>query len=183
MTYPEYANIDGERYKLKTDYRVGLKCFEVINDTSICDEERALAVIYLLFGFIPEDNKIQPFLEKAKTYLQCGQTAEEQAEKKADMDFTHDRGYINASFMSDYHIDLNTASLHFWQYCELIQGLTDNSVLSRVREIRNYNLADIKDAKTRAKIAQAQAAVALPTKHSREEIEALEEFENLFKGG
>lgn len=179
--YPEYANIDGTRYKLNTDFRVALRCFEVVEDGSICDEERALAVIYMLFGFIPEAD-LAPFLEKAVLFLQCGKSKEEQSEQKKDMDFAHDRAYISASFMSDYKIDLNTVKMHWWQFCELIQGFTEHSVMSRVREIRNYNLADIKDNQARIKMARAQEAVALPVKHTREELEAIDAFERLFKG-
>lgn len=180
--FPEYANINGERYKLNTDFRVALRCFEVIEDETICDEERALAIIYLLFGFLPEAD-LEPFLEKATLFLQCGKTREEHEEQKKDMDFTHDRAYINASFMSDYKIDLNTIKLHWWQYIELIQGLTEHCVLSRVREIRNYDLAELKDSKSRMKMAKAQQAVALPIKHTKEEIEAIDAFERLFEGG
>lgn len=182
MTYPEFANINGTRYKLNTDFRVGLRCFEVINDPSICDEERALAVIYLLYGFIPEDN-LEAFLEKASKFLQCGETGEQQAAKKADMDFSYDQKYISASFMSDYRIDLSKEKMHFWRYIELIQGLTEHCALSRVRELRNYDLSEIKDAKTRSKIAKAQAELALPVRHTREELDAIDEFERLFKEG
>lgn len=180
--YPEYANIDGQRYKLNTDYRVGLRCFEVIENETICDEERTLAVIYLLFGFIP-DADLQPFLDKATLFLQCGKTKEEHEEQKKDMDFEHDRAYISASFMSDYKIDLNAIKMHWWQFCELIQGFTEHCVLSRIREIRNYNLADIKDTKTRIQMAKAQEAVALPIRRTREELEAIDAFERLFEGG
>lgn len=180
--YPEYANIGGQRYKLNTDFRIGLRCFEVIEDESICDEERTLAIIYLLYGFIP-DADLRPFLEKAQLFLQCGKTLEEQTEQKKDMDFAHDRTYINASFMSDYKIDLSTAKMHWWQFCELIQGFTEHCVLSRVREIRNYNLADIKDSQARAKMAKAQEELALPLKHTREELEAIDAFERLLNGG
>lgn len=180
--FPKYANINGQRYKLNTDFRVGLRCFEVIEDETICDEERSLAIIYLLFGFIPEKD-LTPFLEKAQIFLQCGKPREEHEQQKKDMDFTHDRAYINASFMSDYKIDLNAIKMHWWQFCELIQGLTEESVLSRVREIRNYDLAEIKDSKSRMKMAKAQASVALPVKHTREELEAIDAFERLFEGG
>lgn len=176
MSYPEFANIDGERYPINTDFRVGVRCFEVINDAGICDEERALAIIYLLFGFVPENDKIGSFLEKATLFLQCGEHPKEER-RQPDMDFTLDAKYINASFMSDYRIDLRNAQLHWWQFCELIQGLTENCVLSRVRSVRNQNLADIKDNKMRMQIARAQQAVALPMRHTREELEAIAEFE------
>ena len=72
MTYPEYAEVAGKRYKINTDYRVALKCFEVIEDTDICDEERALAVIYLLFGEVPT-NQLDDFLRISGDYLRCGE--------------------------------------------------------------------------------------------------------------
>lgn len=181
--YPEYANIDGQRYPLNTDFRVGLRCFRVIEDATICDEERTLAVIYLLFGFIPEADLLPSFLGKAQLFLQCGKTKEEHEEQKKDMDFEHDKAYINASFMSDYKIDLNAVKMHWWQFCELIQGLTEHSALSRVREIRNYNLSEIKDNQSRIKMAKAQQALALPIKHTREELEAIDAFERLFEEG
>ena len=86
--------------------------------------------------------------------------------KKKDMDFIQDQKYINSSFMSDYHIDLSKTDLHFWQYIELIQGLTEDSSLNRVRNIRNYDLSEIKDEKTKNKIMEAQKELALKNKDS-----------------
>ena len=158
--YPEYAEINGKEYKIDTSYRTALRCFEIINDEEIPQTERSLAIVYLLFDFLP-DKDIDLFLEKAMIYLQCGESLEQQNSKKKDMDFAQDQKYINASFMSDYHIDLSKTDLHFWQYIELIQGLTENSSLSRIRNLRNYDLSEIKDEKTRKEIADAQKEVAL----------------------
>ncbi len=182
MTFPEYAEIAGKRYKINTDYRVALRCFEVIEDESICDEERALAVIYLLFGEIPADN-MEDFLRIAGNYLRCGEKEEKQASTERDMDFKADEKYIAASFMSDYQIDLSRTDMHFWQYIQLIQGFTERSVMSRVREIRNYDLEELKDPKSRAKMVKAKEAVALPEKFTKAEQDAIAEFEKLFEVG
>ena len=163
--YPEYAEINGKEYKIDTSYKTALKCFEVIEDENIPDTERTLAIIYLLFDFIPKEN-IELFFEKAMLYLQCGESLEEQKSKKKDMDFIQDQKYINSSFMSDYHIDLSKTELHFWQYIELIQGLTEDSSLNRIRNIRNYDLSEIKDEKTKNKIMEAQKELALKNKDS-----------------
>lgn len=80
--YPEYTEINGKKYKIDTDFKTALKCFDVINDKSIDDDERARAVIYLLFDFIPNDDLIPVFLEKATIFLQCGKTLEEQSKEK-----------------------------------------------------------------------------------------------------
>lgn len=182
MIYPEYAEVGGVRYKINTDYRVALRCFEVIEDTSICDEERALAVIFLLFGEVPTE-RLGDFLRIAGDYLRCGEKEETQASANKDMDFTADEKYIAASFMSDYQIDLSRVDMHFWQYIHLIQGFTERSVMSRVREIRNYDLEELKDPKARAKMVKAKEAVALPEKFSKAEQDAIDEFEKLFDVG
>jgi hypothetical protein len=182
MTYPEYAEIAGVRYKINTDYRVALRCFEVIEDTAISDEERALAVIYLLFGIVPTDHH-DDFLRIAGDYLRCGKKQETQVAAERDIDFTADEEYIIASFMSDYRIDLPRTDMHFWQYIQLIQGFTERSIMNRVREIRNYDLEELKDPKSRAKMVKAKEAVALPEKFSKAEQEAIDEFEKLFEVG
>ena len=181
MSYPKYAEVNGKRYPINTDYRVALRCFAVIEDTDICDEERALAVIYLLFGDVPVEN-IADFLRIAGDYLRCGEK-ENPTDGTRDMDFIADEKYISASFMSDYRIDLSTTDMHFWQYIQLIQGFTDNAVMSRVREVRNYDLAEIKDPKTRAKMIKAKESVALPEKITKEEQKAIDDFEKLFYVG
>jgi hypothetical protein len=182
MTYPEYAEVAGVRYKINTDYREALRCFEVIDDPSICDEERALAVIYILFGEVPTEH-LEDFLRIAGDYLRCGEKEETQVSGNKDMDFLEDEKYIVASFMSDYQIDLSRTDMHFWQYIHLIQGFTDRSVMSRVREIRNYDLEELKDPKLRNKMANAKRAVALPEKFTKAEQDAIDEFEKLFEVG
>lgn len=182
MTYPQYAEVKGTKYKINTDYRVALRCFEVIEDTGISDEERAVAIVYLLFGDVPLEY-MEDFLRIAGNFLRCGETQATQETAEKDMDFAADEKYIVASFMSDYRIDLSSVDMHFWQYIQLIQGFTERSVMSRVREIRNYDLAEIKDPKARANMVKAKAAVALPDKFSRDEQKAIEEFEKLFDVG
>lgn len=168
--YPEYAKINSKEYKIDTDFNTALRCFEIIDDESITDSERAYAIVYLLFDIIPDKN-IDLFLDKAIFFLQCGESLEEQQNREKDMDFIQDRKYINASFMSDYHIDLSKEYLHFWQYVELIQGLTENSVLNRVRNIRTYDVSTIKDDKTRNEIIKNQEELALKQKYIKTERE------------
>lgn len=182
MKYPKYAKVDGVKYPINTSFAVALRCMDIVEDETISDMERSLAIIYLLFGFIPDDN-LDKFLSIAVKYLQCGETKEEQEAKKKDMDFNYDMKYIISSFMSDYQIDLTKTDMHFYQFVNLIQGLTEKCALSRVREIRNYNLSEIKDSKFRGQMAKAQEELALPVHLSKEDQEAMDEFEMLLGGG
>lgn len=171
--YPEYAEIKGKEYKIDTSWQNALECFKIIQDKSITDEERALAIIYKIFDFIPKED-LNLFLEKATIFLSCGETQQEQKSKKKDMDLIQDQKWIIPSFMSDYHIDLSKDDMHWWRYINLIQGLTPNSVLSNVREIRNYDLSTIKDTKQRDKIIKMKKQVELKEETNTKKITEIE---------
>ena len=57
ISNPEYVKIDDKKYKINTDFRVALRCNEIAQDDTISDTERALAIIYLLFGDEGYDDK------------------------------------------------------------------------------------------------------------------------------
>lgn len=175
--YPEYIETKKRRYKLNTDFRVAVRCFEVINDTSIDDYERNIAITYLLTNEIPFDD-LEDVNKLLIKYLQCGES-NEQEQGTRDMDLLHDEKYIEASFMSDYHMDLSQVEyLHWWQFITLIQGLTNDCILNRVREIRTMDIKDFK-GKARTKIVKAKEQLALPPLKNRltqEEEDALDAF-------
>ena len=176
--YPEFVLINGKEYPINTDFRDAIECLNIVNDEDINDYERAIAISIILFG---EDVPIcEKTIELATKYLQCGETTETQMSRKRDMDFEQDKPFIFASFMSDYKIDLAKKKMHWWQFCDLISGLTEHCVLNRIREIRNYDLSEVKDPKSRNKIIEAQERFALKSKLSKEDQEMLDEFESLF---
>lgn len=120
-------------------------------------------------------------MKKVEKYLACGESQEQHKERKKDMDFEQDFKYLVASFMSDYHINLVESDMHWYQFINLIQGFTENSVMNRVRDLRNYDLSEVKDQKQRNKIIKAQQSVALKSELTQEEQEAIDEFESLFR--
>lgn len=183
MAYPLKAKINGKLYPINTDYKTALKCLEIMEDEEISDLERTYAVIYKLFSIIPEDEDMKAFVDKTVLYLGCGETQQEQRAKERDIDIIHDMKYIIPSFRSTYGIDIMSEDMHWYEFINLISGFTDDSVMSRVREIRNYDLSEVKDAKQRRKIIEAKKNVELPIKLTQEQREALDEFESLFKGG
>ena len=171
MDYPEYVRVEGKLYKINTDFRNAIKCDSIARDNSIGDYERVLGIIYTLFGDegIDSPEHYEKLLELAKKYLSCGKELEDSKEDP-DMDYSEDMDYIEASFMSDYHIDLSNTKMHWWKFNNLINGLSNSEmgnccVLNRVRNLRNYDIKDIKDPKEREKIIKAKESVAL--KNSR----------------
>lgn len=181
--YPEYAIINGKKVKINTDFKVALRCFEVLNDDTIGEHERALAIVYLLFNVIPPYDELNEYTRQSIKFLQCGEEPKENAQEeysKRDIDMVLDMQYIRPSFMSDYHIDLNKTDLHFWQFCELISGLTENSLLNRVRSIRTANINEYK-GEAKDKMLKAKQQVALPNVMSDEDKVVWDEWESLFE--
>ena len=166
MNNPEYVKINDKKYKINTDYRIALECNKVAMDTSIGDYERSLAIIYLLFGDEGLNDKKNhgELLKLAIKYLRCGEDKIDDSNEEPNMDFEQDFRLIKTSFRSDYGIILENEEMHWWDFYDNLKGLTENCVLNRVREIRDYDLSTVKDPKERRKLEKAKKIFALNKK-------------------
>lgn len=167
MNYPKYVEVNGNKYEINTDFRVAIRCNEIAENSNIGNYERALGILCTLFGekAIKNHNDQQELLELAKKYLSCGKELKSN-NTTPDMDYVEDMDYIEASFMSDYRIDLSSVDMHWWKFNKLINGLSNSEmgnccILNRVRNLRNFDLKEVKDPKERAKIQKAKEQVAL----------------------
>lgn len=181
--YPEYVEVENKRYKINTDFRVAIECNRIAEDDNIGDFERALAIIYTLFGDdgINIPDHYEKLLELAEKYLLCGKEIDKKSNEKLDMDFVEDMDYIEASFMSDYHIDLANLEMHWWKFNNLMNGLSNSElgnccVLNRIRNLRTYDVSQIKDKKERDKILKAKKQVELK-KYKKKKVKKATEKE------
>ena len=181
LNNPEYVKVGDKKYKINTDFRVAIECNNIAQDDSIGNVERAVAIIYKLFGDEGLDNSQDwnKLLELAIKYLTLNKdTSGVDKDTEIDMDFNEDMDYIEASFMSDYRIDLTTEKMHFWKFYTLLEGLSNSElgnccVLNRVRNLRTFDLSQIKDSKEREKLAKAKEMVSL--KNDKHEVELTEQ--------
>ena len=191
MEYPKYVKVNDKKYAINTDFRIAIECNQIAEDTSIGDFERALAIIYKLFGDegINAKDDYEKLLELAIKYLSCGKEVSGSSNEEPDMDFIEDMDYIEASFMSDYNIDLSKEEMHWWKFYKLINGLSNSEmgnccVLNRVRNLRNFDTKDIKDQKEKEKIEKAKKQVALKKNKkeknlTKEQEKSMEELNKL----
>lgn len=187
LNSPEYVKIGDKKYKINTDFRIAIKCNEIAQDDSIGDKERALAVIYKLFGDegLNDKQNWQKLLELAKRYLTLNkENANTYNDNEIDMDFSKDMAYIEASFMSDYKIDLANTKMHWWKFYTLLEGLSNSElgdccILNRIRNLRTMDISKISDNKERERLAKAQEMVSL--KKNRYEVKLTKEQEESMK--
>lgn len=154
-------------YEANVDFRVAIQCNNIAKDKTIGDYERSLAIIYTMFGEkgLDNENHYDKLLKWILNYLSCGEEIEN-TQEEPDMDYEQDMEYIEASFMSDYQIDLENVEMEWHKFNKLMNGLSNSElgnccVLNRVRNLRNYDTSQIKDLKERAKIEKSKRSVAL----------------------
>ena len=165
---PTCVIIDDIQYDINTDFRVALECNKVAEDKSIGNLERALAIIYLLFGDKGLDNQKhhEKLLEYAKKYLSCGKTEEEfekqKKEQKFELDFDKCVGLIKSSFKFDYQYDPYAKEyLHWYEFNNDLMNLSTSEfgtccALNRMLSILNEDPQQIKDSKNKNSLIEAQ---------------------------
>ena len=178
--YPEYAKVKEKKYKINTDFKIALKCNEIA-ESNIPDEERGMAIIYMLFGDegLNDTENWNELLSVAIKFLSYGKEIK-QSNEEVNMSFKQDWGYIQASFFSDYKIDLSKEKMHWWKFYDLICGLTENCVLNRVRFVRDFDISQIKDAKEKEKWIKQKQQVALK-KEEKEKTDEEKRLDELFE--
>ena len=166
MNNPQYVKVDDKLYKINTDFRVALECNRIAEDTSIGEYERALAIIYKLFGEDGLDCENQnKLLELAMKYLLLGNDKKElknENKEKYELDFNKCIGLIKASFKFDYKYDpYELEYLHWYDFYNDLESLSTSEfgnccILNRITSILNQEPKEIKDNKQRQKLIEAQ---------------------------
>jgi len=190
--YPEYVKVNEKIYKINTDFRVAIECNRIAEDIKIGDFERALAIIYLLFGDegLNDVENHQKLMELAKKYLSCEEMNNRNENDKPDMDYIEDKKYIKSSFKYDYQYDpYSLKYLHWYEFYNDLNNLSNSEfgtccILNRIRSIRNYDTSQIKDDKERKRIEKMKEYYALKKNKKEENLtkkqeESMEELNKL----
>lgn len=164
MNKPEYVKIDDELYKINTDFRVAIECNNIARDENIGDYERALAIIYKLFGEKGLDCKSQnELIEKGLKYLSLGKEqngVKSQPQDKYELDFNKCIGLIKSSFKFDYKYDpYELDYLHWYDFYNDLENLSSSDlgnccIYNRINNILHQDETKIKDNKERNKLKE-----------------------------
>ena len=151
MSCIKKIQIEDTIYEANTDFRIAIRCNEIAQDGTIGDFERVLGILFTMFGekALNNPNHYEKLLKWTLKWLSCGKEIED-IHEQPDMDYVEDMDYIEASFMSDYGIDLTETEMDWYKFNNLINGLSNSEmgnccVLNRIRNLRNYDVSEIKD--------------------------------------
>ncbi len=164
MSKPEYVKVDDKIYKINTDFRVALECNEIAKDKTIGELERALAIIYKLFGEeglnCENQNKL---MELGMKYISLGREQKRlknDSGNKYELDFNKCKDLISSSFKFDYKYDpYEMEYLHWYTFYNDLENLSTSEfgtccALNRIMSIINNDGKMITDSKEKQKFLE-----------------------------
>lgn len=157
----------GKTYKLKPFFDNVLKVFAVQKEQDLSERDKIEICLDLLVKRrrrkLSEQDEIG-LLNAVYDALMDAPPSEPDG-RAPIFDFEQDAGFIYASFLSDYGLDLyeQQGRLHWWAFVQLFRGLSDGSKIVQVMQIRAKPIpAPTKhNAEERAQLARLKAQYAL----------------------
>lgn len=146
-------------YPINSDFRIGIQVFQLLNDNEFSDSEKFYKAYDLLF--LDEDKETGesvpfkdengediplPDIQTAQEGMQwflwgwyTDNNVESKKETKKDMDYDIDQWRIFSAFLTQFEINLNEVSMHFWAFMGLLSTL-EECAFTRVMDIRTKKI-------------------------------------------
>ncbi|RPJ29443.1 MAG: hypothetical protein EHM33_00930 [Chloroflexi bacterium] len=180
---PETITIDGEAYRVRTDFRDCIRVLTACEAPDLTQLEKVYRVV-LGYFYIDTPTNTEEALKQAQIFLNGGKTHEGDSGPRT-FDFQKDAEAIYAAFRQTHGIDLTTAPLHWWQFLALMRGLDNESDFRQLVGLR-YRLKTSKATKEeRAAAREIRDLIDIedPDDRTLEEREAEELFYKLISQG
>ena len=169
--------------RIDSAFQNGIQIMQVMMDNELSESEKVGVAADLLFLNKGEPGTIQEAAEAIGWFMNGWNTDNRTRSKKKEepvIDFDMDQWRIYSAFQSQYGINLNTASLHFWEFMGLLTTLPD-CAFTRVADIRAKKLNDKMSREERSFYADAKERYKIngqPVEEAEteEDREATEEF-------
>ena len=154
----DFVEIDGKKYEIDMSFDNILRLFDLLKDKSLNDVTKIETGLIMLIDDSLDDYDTE---EKADIFAQIFKNTVGGPKKKTQLvdldgnpmpemseedekvfDLAQDAEYIYASFMHTYQIDLleMQGKLHWKKFKALLNGLSEDSIFSRVVGIRTAEL-------------------------------------------
>ncbi|MDC7224195.1 MAG: Gp15 family bacteriophage protein [Spirochaetales bacterium] len=169
---------------VKTDFRQGLKYYRVVASEEIPEQEKTELVLKILFG----PAGVRCTWDQAKQlpdfiayYISGGKEEEPEGQGKRVFDFNIDHARLYAAFWQCYNINLREIkNLSWWEFLALFKGLSSETHLLKVIEIRGKSIPAKASPEWKTNIRTLKALYELDKDKSRESSD--QAMTNMFKG-
>lgn len=177
---PQSVEIDGKKYEIRWDFRISVLYELLMDDDSVPLEDKFPMALNLYFPAVPED--IEVAMEAIQWFYNGGQ---EESKRKNNgrkagkaqriYSFQYDAPYIYAAFMSQYGIDLNSTTLHWWKFIALFQALDSKCQFSKIMGYRAMEISKDMPKKQKEFYREMKELYRLPVSETeQQEVEMIE---------
>lgn len=155
---PETADVNGRAYRVNTDFRVVLAYARMMDDEGTSDQDRAVLGLSLFFGEAIQAGDVEGLADFLRWFLKRGREGEEERERGERLfDLLEDSGRVFSAFLQVYRINLKKVRMHYWTFCELLEGLPQGTHLADVIGIRARRVHPGMSASERNELARLKA--------------------------
>lgn len=170
-----FVRVDGRKYRINPDFRIFAKLESDVHRDKL-NIEQVLRAFYR--NDIPDN--VDAAVERLIWFYRGGveqkaESGSEQGCAQVGYDFEQDEDALYQSFMRDYKIDLCTANLHWWKFCQLCAGLSDDTPFRRLVYIRTVDTSKLpKEQRASVMKAREQCRLEFDTQQQPQTVEDYE---------
>lgn len=171
-TLPKELIICGKSCPINSDFKTWIKVSELMGKSNSDEISVIKEVLKLVFLKLPPRlcDAIAAILEFYNP-KKIGEVKGEASPRKRVYDFSYDAELIYAAFWEQYNIDLQSASLHWWQFKTLFDNLSEETQFIKVVGYRSINPETIKDKEQKKFYRRMKERYRLPDNRTQEEKE------------
>ena len=188
IDYPDRAEVNGERYEIRTNFRNSILFELMMQDDSLSPREKVKKGLALYYPVIPED--LNAAVDTALWFYRCGREETTVQKRMAARrgksqvySFEHDAGLIYAAFLLAYNIDLQDIGyMHWWRFRFLFNSVPKDCEFVRAMEYRSMDINDKMPKEQKDFYKKMKRLYALPLSKAEDDRQAA--IENaLLNGG
>lgn len=183
---PQTVTIEGEDYKINSDFRTSILFELLMQDNSIGEEEKIFMALDLYYSVIPTN--INMAIDKMLWFYRCGKDIKEYKGTGKGRgitqiySFEYDDDYIYSAFLDQYGIDLQDIPyLHWWKFKAMFKSLKEDNEIVKIMGYRAMDMSKIKDKEEKAYYRKMKELYKIPI--SKDEESKLEEINNILLNG
>lgn len=174
---PSTVTVGGREIPIESNFRTSILFELMIQSHDLDNAQKSITAMELYYPrehhahIIERNETIDEAIDRIVWFYCCGKQrkiAGEQRKENAKIerrehDFDVDAPLIYAAFLSQYGIDLNQIEyLHWWSFCAMFRGLSDEHQITKIMGYRTVDLSSIKNKAEKSRLAKLQSRYALP---------------------
>lgn len=184
---PIKVNIEGEDYKINSDFRTSILFELLMQDNSISEEDKIIQALELYYPKLSKN--LNEAIEKILWFYRCGKDEVESKNTNKGTgkstqiySFDYDDDYIYSAFLDQYGIDLQDIEyLHWWKFKAMFNGLKEDNQIVKIMSYRSMDLSKIRDKEEKAYYKRMKDIYKIPI--AKDEKEKLSEIDSILLNG